>query len=199
MPMKNTILFSVISFMLLAFMPVIYAQTDIKLGIDRLNVKSPYLGLEFGQENKSLEIGVGANFSAINNLPTGAENLEANYSKVDRLALTATIRANYYPRISEFLDGVFVSPYASYTQATIKTPTEIKNTRIIGGILIGYKYMITPRLGARVEAGYGHWIKNTYEDKATKAAVEYENLGSGLNLKNATIPLGITFNYRIIE
>ncbi len=152
-------------YLFLIFPSFVFAQLDIKLSTNSLISKKPEIGLEMGYDKFSIELANGIIFQKWGEATiTDAQGNETELG-VKRFGYNGTLRANYYFKPVESLDGWFVAPMVKYRTQKIKFENPIKSQKLGAGLVLGRKGMISDKFGYLAEAGFGYWFVNKYRDQ----------------------------------
>jgi len=120
---------------------------------------------------------------------------------VKRTGYNGTLRANYYFKPVETLDGWFVSPVVKFRSQKIKFEDPIKNKRLGAGLMLGRKGMIGEKFGYLAEGGLGYWFINNYKNSSGETSPIYRDvpiIGDFLQkMDKFMAPWSITVYYRI--
>lgn len=165
---------------------------DLKLNLLGLASKKIELSAEFGGDRFSLEPMIGYSFK---DWASGVE-INGEDISVKRQGILGGLRANWYFKPKERLDGFYLSPYSTFYSAKIIFDTPTRQTRLSTGLILGRKGFFSDNWGYLVEAGLGYSPIYKYKEISSGNVVELEEQIFG-GLTKINIPFRISLVYRI--
>jgi len=195
---KKTLLFTLVLVSNFTF-----AQLDTRLNVEDLIKKKVALNFEMGYDKFSIELGNRFLLSPWTTIATTDENGNiVGEEDINRFGYVGTLRANFYPKPKNTIDGFHISPTIDFMRQKVKFDDPHINTRLGASVLFGYKYMIgDTKFAVQPELGLGYWFMDRTRlasgGKVTDDEFLEEAIGFFKKFRAVRMPLNITVNYRI--
>jgi hypothetical protein len=180
-----------------------FAQLDTRINVDDLISKKAVINFEMGYDKFSLELGNRFLFGPWATVgTTDADGNLIDEIPIRRFGYVGTLRANYYPKPKNSIDGFHISPTLDFMRQKVQFDEPTINTRLGASIMFGYKYVIGESpFSIQSELGLGYWFmdKSRLASGGSVTGEEFleDTIGFLKKFRAIRMPFNITVNYRI--